>query len=312
MPRHPRRAERHGAPEAGPCRLCPGLQRIARRHQPPHLVEAQRVGCAWRLIAAVSAVRRVERCRRAGRGIRRRQGRRLPPVPRTTPFVRRQPFERDRAAGMRGGRWRCRSRRPGRTRRRRRTGSRRSTSRSRCRPRRGSVRRLAASSVTIASVWCAPNARRYARSRRRRPSTSCDRQDRVEIFGVPVTRASAASRCAARARGSRRRRAARSRPRPARPAIARRLGEGAVDQHRLGRAADAGAAHLGVDAPARRAFAGSAARVDIGVVDPVEMGEHGHARLGLHARDQALAAARDDHVDQPLRREHRADGRAVA
>src|SRR3546814_12084891 len=47
------------------------------------------------------------------------------------------------------------------------------------------------------------------------------------------------------------------------------------------------------------------------MVDAVEMREHGHARLLLHARDEALAAARDDDVDQPLRAEHRADRGAV-
>ena len=41
------------------------------------------------------------------------------------------------------------------------------------------------------------------------------------------------------------------------------------------------------------------------------MREHGHARLGLDARDQALAAARDDEVDHALRRQHRADRGAI-
>ena len=37
--------------------------------------------------------------------------------------------------------------------------------------------------------------------------------------------------------------------------------------------------------------------VDIDMADAFEMGEHRHPRLRLHARDQALAAARHDHVD---------------
>jgi hypothetical protein len=51
--------------------------------------------------------------------------------------------------------------------------------------------------------------------------------------------------------------------------------------------------------------------MDVGVADAVEVGEHRHARIGLHPRDQALAAARHDHVDQARRRQHRADRRAV-
>ena len=51
--------------------------------------------------------------------------------------------------------------------------------------------------------------------------------------------------------------------------------------------------------------------MDEDVVDPVEMREHGHARLGLDARDQPLAAARHDHVDHALARQHRADRGAI-
>ena len=75
-----------------------------------------------------------------------------------------------------------------------------------------------------------------------------------------------------------------------------RLGEGPVDQQRLGRAADAGAAHLGVDDD-RRGHVEVGGRVDIDVADAFEMGEDRHPRLGLHARDEALAAARHDDVD---------------
>ncbi len=42
------------------------------------------------------------------------------------------------------------------------------------------------------------------------------------------------------------------------------------------------------------------------------MGEDRHARLALHALDQALAAARHDHVDRAIEpREHHADGGAL-
>ena len=53
--------------------------------------------------------------------------------------------------------------------------------------------------------------------------------------------------------------------------------------------------------------------VDINVHDAFEMGEDRHARLGLHPRDQAFAAARHDHVDGAVEAgQHGADGGAVA
>ena len=61
------------------------------------------------------------------------------------------------------------------------------------------------------------------------------------------------------------------------------------------------------------AMSSFAARVDIDVADAFEMGEHRHARFLLHARDQALAAARHDHVDRAVEPgEHHADRGAVA
>ena len=54
------------------------------------------------------------------------------------------------------------------------------------------------------------------------------------------------------------------------------------------------------------------AAVDVGVADAFQMREHRHARFLLHARDQALAAARHDHVDGAVEAlEHQADGLAV-
>ena len=86
---------------------------------------------------------------------------------------------------------------------------------------------------------------------------------------------------------------------------------GAVDQQRLGRAADAGAPHLGVDGePHRHVEVGRA--VDVEMADAFEMREHRHARLLLHPRDQALAAARHDHVEIAGKAlQHLADGGAV-
>jgi len=78
--------------------------------------------------------------------------------------------------------------------------------------------------------------------------------------------------------------------------LERRRGAGAIDQQRFGRAADAGAAHLGVEHDRFRhiEFGGA---VDIDVVDAFQMRKHRHARFGFDAGDQALAAARHDHVD---------------
>ena len=51
--------------------------------------------------------------------------------------------------------------------------------------------------------------------------------------------------------------------------------------------------------------------MDVSVADAVEVREHRHARIVLHPRDQALAAARHDHVDQARGAQHRADRLAV-
>ena len=71
---------------------------------------------------------------------------------------------------------------------------------------------------------------------------------------------------------------------------------GAVDEQRLGGAADAGAAHLGVERDgARHAHVGVA--IDIHVAVAFEVSDHRHARLLLHPRHQTLAAARHDDVE---------------
>ena len=91
-----------------------------------------------------------------------------------------------------------------------------------------------------------------------------------------------------------------------------RRGGRAIDQQRLGRAAHAGAPQLGVEHDGF-CHVELGRLVDVDVADAFEMREHRHARLGLHARDQALAAARHDHVDsavEPL--QQLADRGAVA
>ena len=109
-------------------------------------------------------------------------------------------------------------------------------------------------------------------------------------------------------------------PRTAQPAAMRSptrgarcvAAQGRVDQQRLGRAADAGAAHLGVDDDATR-HGEVRRRMDIGVAEPVEMGEDRDARLRLHARDEALAAARHDDVERAVEAgEHGPDRGTVA
>ena len=88
-------------------------------------------------------------------------------------------------------------------------------------------------------------------------------------------------------------------------------GNGTIDEQRLGGTADAGAPHLGVDGdPHRHVELGRA--VDVEMADAFEMSEDRHPRLGLHPRDQAFAAARNDDVERaakPL--QHLADGGAV-
>ena len=55
------------------------------------------------------------------------------------------------------------------------------------------------------------------------------------------------------------------------------------------------------------------ALVDEDVADPLEMGEYGDARFRLDAADQALAAARDDHVDGAVEAgQHQANRGSVA
>ena len=87
-------------------------------------------------------------------------------------------------------------------------------------------------------------------------------------------------------------------------------GHGGVDQQGLGRAANACATHFGVGQHGARH--GEIGRtVDIGVVQPLGMRQHGHARLFLYQLHQRLAAAGDDEVQQPRGLQHGGDEAAV-
>ena len=86
---------------------------------------------------------------------------------------------------------------------------------------------------------------------------------------------------------------------------------GAVDQQRLGRAANAGAAHLGIGDDGL-GHVEISRFVDIDVADAFEMGEDRHAGFRLHTPDKALAAAGNDDVEIALQAcQHFADGGAV-
>ena len=89
-------------------------------------------------------------------------------------------------------------------------------------------------------------------------------------------------------------------------------GDGAIDQQRLGRPTNAGAPHLGVEHDLLGHIE-PGGLVDIDMADALEVGKNRHPRLGLHPPDQALAAARHQHVDRPVEPlQHHADGRPVA
>ena len=88
-------------------------------------------------------------------------------------------------------------------------------------------------------------------------------------------------------------------------------GAGAVDEQGLGRAANARAPELGVEND-RFGFAEIGVAIDEHMHDPFEMREDRHPCLGLDAGDEALAAARHDHIEIAVEpAEHFADRRAV-
>ena len=75
------------------------------------------------------------------------------------------------------------------------------------------------------------------------------------------------------------------------------VGDGAVDQQRLDRVADAGTLHLGVEDDFFR-HGEIGLGVDENGADAVRVLDHRNARLGDHGFDQAVAAARNDQVDE--------------
>ena len=85
----------------------------------------------------------------------------------------------------------------------------------------------------------------------------------------------------------------------------------AVDEQSLGGAADRHPPHLGVQHDRPR-LGGIGGAVDIGVAEPLEMGDHRDPALALHPLDQRAPAARHDHVDEFAHAEHQADRGAVA
>jgi hypothetical protein len=106
------------------------------------------------------------------------------------------------------------------------------------------------------------------------------RDDGVEIFGAPILfrgrfggRVGPANLLIAADFAARLRKVIEDRPEMRRK-------NAAVDQQRLGRSADAGAAHLGVQ-DQRARFGEIGPRVHISVADAFEMREHGHTRLRL-------------------------------
>ena len=85
-----------------------------------------------------------------------------------------------------------------------------------------------------------------------------------------------------------------------------------IDKERLGGAAHAGAPHLGIEDD-RLCHADLCRPVHIDVTDALEMGKYRHTRFLLHARNQALAAARHNDVDSTVKTgEHHSDRRALA
>ena len=84
----------------------------------------------------------------------------------------------------------------------------------------------------------------------------------------------------------------------------------AIDQQRLGRAAHADAAHLGVGHEVARHVEVCVA-VDVDMADAVVVAQHRHAALGRHAIDQRASTARHDQVEPIHRLQHFADGGAV-
>ncbi len=138
----------------------------------------------------------------------------------------------------------------------------------------------------------------------RNPVHEADRDDGIEIFRAPVLVVCLVQIAHA------------LKDFPCRPHLAARLhqrldqrrkqpvGIIAVDQQRLGRPANAGPPHLGIDDD-RNGHVEIGGAVHIDVAETFEMRKDRHPRLALHPRNEALATARHDDVDAPVKpRQH--------
>ena len=85
----------------------------------------------------------------------------------------------------------------------------------------------------------------------------------------------------------------------------------AVDKQTLRRATDACAACFGVQHNVQR-FDRIGINVDIDVHNALEVSKHRHPRLALNQTDKALAAARNDHIDEIRHFQHFRHRRSVA
>ena len=94
-------------------------------------------------------------------------------------------------------------------------------------------------------------------------------------------------------------------------ALANRPRHFLMDQQTFSRAANAGAAGLGVQNDFQNLL-GVGVFIDIDVHDAFEVGKDRHPRFALHQTDQPLAAARDDHINRVGHGQHLAHRGAVA
>ena len=89
------------------------------------------------------------------------------------------------------------------------------------------------------------------------------------------------------------------------------VGHGGINQQRFERAADAGAAHLGIDHEVDSLLR-IGRPINIHVAEALEVADHRHAGVLLHTLDQAAATARYDDIDLAIKAgQHLADSGAV-
>ena len=149
------------------------------------------------------------------------------------------------------------------------------------------------------------------RDGRIQPVHDLDREDRVQVLGVPVlgrggngARLEPAHGLVAADLAAGGDKVVQDRPELV-------LRDGPVDEQGLGRAADAGAPHLGVEHdPARHLGVGGG--VDVGVAQTFQVRDHRDAAFVLDPLDQAAPAARHDDVDEVVHGQKDADRGPVA